>query len=354
MFLDEVVLTVAGGDGGAGCVAFRREKYVPKGGPAGGDGGSGGSVWLEATSRENTLLRYRYRREYRAEKGRPGEGSLRTGRSGEDLVLPVPLGTEVWDEDGVTRLADLVEEGQRFLAAKGGRGGKGNAFFATATRQAPRFAQPGEPGEVRRLKLVLKLLADIGLVGWPNAGKSTLVSRISAARPEIGDYPFTTLVPHLGVVDAGEFRSFVVADIPGLIEGASEGRGLGHRFLRHVERCRALAFLVDVSSAEGRDPVRDLEILERELAAYSPALAGRPRLLVATKIDALDNPDRLARLQAAAAERGVPFLAISAVAGTGLPELVRQMDRMVREHERPGAGVADEEGSPGGPGEPPA
>jgi len=224
VFLDEVVLTVAGGDGGAGCVAFRREKYVPKGGPAGGDGGSGGSVWLEATSRENTLLRYRYRREYRAEKGRPGEGSLRTGRSGEDLVLPVPLGTEVWDEDGVTRLADLVEEGQRFLAAKGGRGGKGNAFFATATRQAPRFAQPGEPGEVRRLKLVLKLLADIGLVGWPNAGKSTLVSRISAARPEIGDYPFTTLVPHLGVVDAGKFRSFVVADIPGLIEGGPGSR----------------------------------------------------------------------------------------------------------------------------------
>ncbi len=346
MFLDEVVLTVAGGDGGAGCVAFRREKYVPKGGPAGGDGGAGGSVWLEATSRENTLLRYRYKREYRAPGGRPGEGSLRTGRSGEDLVLPVPLGTEVWDEDGVTRLADLVEEGQRFLAAKGGRGGRGNAFFTTATRQAPRFAQPGEPGEVRRLKLVLKLLADIGLVGWPNAGKSTLVSRISAARPEIGDYPFTTLVPHLGVVDAGEFRSFVVADIPGLIEGASEGRGLGHRFLRHVERCRALAFLVDVSSAEGRDPVADLEVLERELVAYSPALARRPRLVLATKVDALDDPDRLARLREAAGKRGVPFLAISAVTGEGLPELVREMDRLVREHDRPGPDATGD-GTPG-------
>ena len=346
MFLDEVVLTVAGGDGGAGCVAFRREKYVPKGGPAGGDGGAGGSVWLVATSRENTLLRYRYRREYRAEKGRPGEGSLRTGRSGEDLLLPVPLGTEVWDEDGVTRLADLVEEGQRFLAAKGGRGGRGNAFFATATRQAPRFAQPGEPGEVRRLRLVLKLLADIGLVGWPNAGKSTLVSRISAARPEIGDYPFTTLVPHLGVVDAGEFRSFVVADIPGLIEGASEGRGLGHRFLRHVERCRALAFLVDVSSTEGRDPVEDLEVLERELAAYSPALASRPRLILATKIDALDEPARLERLRGAAAARGVPFLAISAATGAGLPELVRAMDTLVREHERPAAAEDDASAPP--------
>ncbi len=338
MFLDEVVLTVAGGDGGAGCVAFRREKYVPKGGPAGGDGGAGGSVWLEATSRENTLLRYRYAREYRAERGRPGEGSRRTGRSGDDLVLPVPLGTEVWDEDGVERLADLVEEGERFLAARGGRGGRGNAFFATATRQAPRFAQPGEPGEVRRLKLVLKLLADIGLVGWPNAGKSTLVSRISAARPEIAPYPFTTLVPHLGVVDAGDFRSFVVADIPGLVEGASSGRGLGHRFLRHVERCRALAFLVDVSSAEGRDPVGDLAVLERELLAYSPLLAGRPRIIVATKIDALDAPERLARLREAAAARQVPFLAVSAVAGTGLPELVREMDRLVREHGRPAPG----------------
>lgn len=325
MFLDEVSLFVAGGDGGRGCVAFRREKFVPRGGPNGGDGGSGGSVYLVADAHESTLLRYRYKKTFRADRGRHGEGSLKTGISGGDLELPVPLGTQVFDEDGALLLADLVEQGQRFRVAAGGRGGKGNAFFATATRQAPRFAQPGEPGETIRMRLVLKLLADVGLVGFPNAGKSTLISRISAARPEIGDYPFTTLVPHLGVVDAGEFRSFVVADIPGLIEGASEGRGLGHRFLKHVERCRALAYLVDVSSLEGRDPVSDIEILERELAAYSPDLADRERVILATKIDALDEPARLDRLRAAAEERGAPFLAISAATGAGLGELVHRL-----------------------------
>jgi GTP-binding protein len=330
LFLDEVTLTVVGGDGGRGCVAFRREKYIPKGGPAGGDGGAGGSVWLAATSAENTLLRYRYRRELRAERGRHGEGSLRTGRSGEDLVAPVPLGTQVWDEDGVTLLADLTEEDQRWRAAAGGRGGKGNAHFATSVRQAPRHAQPGEPGESRRLRLVLKLLADVGLVGLPNAGKSTLISRISAARPEVGSYPFTTLVPHLGVVDAGEFRSFVVADIPGLIEGAHEGRGLGDRFLRHVERCRVLALMVDASSTEGRDVLDDLAVLERELQAYSDELGGRRRVVLATKLDALDDPQRVDRLAAAAAERGVPFAAISAVTGAGLDELVPLLDGLVR------------------------
>lgn len=330
MFLDEVTIHVAAGHGGRGAVAFRREKYVPKGGPSGGDGGGGGSVWLFSDPNENTLLRFRFEKHFKAERGRHGEGSLRTGRSGEDLLLPVPVGTQIFDEDGALLLEDLVEPGQRWLAAKGGRGGKGNAFFASSTRQAPRIAQPGEPGEEKTLKLVLKLLADVGLVGFPNAGKSTLISSISAAKPEIADYPFTTLVPHLGVVNPGEFRSFVVADIPGLIEGAHEGRGLGDRFLRHIERCRALAFLIDVSSSTGRDPVTDLEILERELAAYSPDLAARPRLILATKLDALDEPARLESVRRAAVTRGVPFLAISAVTGTGLPELVHLMESIVR------------------------
>ncbi len=331
MFLDEVTLTIAGGHGGRGSVAFRREKFVPKGGPSGGDGGRGGSVWLVAEAHETTLLRYRYKKEYSAPRGGHGEGSKCSGSDGGDLELLVPPGTQVFDEDGTLLLADLLEPGQRWLAAAGGRGGKGNAHFATSTHQTPRFAQPGEPGEEKRLRLVLKLLADVGLVGFPNAGKSTLISRISAAKPEIGDYPFTTLVPHLGVVDAGDFRSFVVADIPGLIEGASEGRGLGHRFLKHVERCRALAFLADVSSLEGRDPVSDLEILERELAAYSPELAARQRVILATKIDALDEPERLDAVRAAAAERGVRFHAISSATGAGLPELVHMLDAMVRE-----------------------
>ncbi|RMG48900.1 MAG: GTPase ObgE [Acidobacteria bacterium] len=325
MFIDEVSLEVAGGDGGRGCVAFRREKYVPRGGPSGGDGGDGGSVWLVADPKENTLLRYRYERVFRAGHGRPGEGSLRTGRSGDDLELPVPLGTVVFDADGEVQLADLTSPGQRFLAARGGRGGKGNAHFATSTRQAPRFAQPGEPGERRTLRLVLKLLADVGLVGLPNAGKSTLISRISAARPEIGSYPFTTLSPVLGVVDAGDHRSFVVADLPGLIEGAHAGRGLGDRFLRHVERCRVLALLVDLSSAEGRDPVSDLETVERELALYGGGLDRRDRIVVGTKLDAIDDPARRERLEAAARRRGAPFFAVSAVTGAGLDDLVAAM-----------------------------
>ncbi len=345
MFLDEVTLSVAGGDGGRGCVAFRREKYVPKGGPSGGDGGSGGSVWLVADARENTLLRYRYKRRFAAGRGAHGEGSLRTGKDGEDLLLPVPLGTVVMDEDGTRVLADLTEEGLRHCLARGGRGGRGNAHFKSATRQAPRFAQPGEQGEKRDVRLVLKLLADIGLVGLPNAGKSTLISRISAAKPEIADYPFTTLVPNLGVVDAGEFRSFVVADIPGLIEGAHEGRGLGDRFLRHVERCRALAFLVDVSAGAAEEPEHALAILERELASYSPDLAGRERLIVATKIDATDGPERRQVLERAAATRGVTCLAISAVTGAGLDELVHVLDALVRRGER---GAADQAADGGG------
>ncbi|MDH3284915.1 MAG: GTPase ObgE [Acidobacteriota bacterium] len=324
MFLDEVSLSVAGGDGGRGCIAFRREKYVPRGGPSGGDGGAGGSVWLVADPAENTLLRYRFKRRFTAGRGGHGEGSRRTGRDGDDLVLPVPLGTQVFDTDGTRLLADLVAGGERFLVASGGRGGKGNAFFKTATRQAPKFAQPGEPGEAIEVRLVMKLIADVGLVGLPNAGKSTLISRISAARPEIAEYPFTTLSPNLGVVDAGDHRSFVVADIPGLIEGAHDGKGLGDRFLRHIERCRLLALLVDVSAAAG-DPEGDLRVVEAELAAYSEALAGRDRILVATKIDALDDRGRLARLEEEARRRGVPFLAISAVTGRGLGPLIETM-----------------------------
>ncbi len=330
MFIDEVTLALAGGHGGRGSVAFRREKYVPRGGPSGGDGGAGGSIWLVADPAENTLLRYRYEKEFTAPRGRHGEGSLKTGKSGEDIVLSVPLGTQVLDADGVVLLADLLEPGQRWRAAKGGRGGKGNAHFASSTRQTPRFAQPGEEGEARTVRLVLKLLADIGFVGFPNAGKSTLISRISAAKPEIADYPFTTLVPHLGVVDAGEHSSFVVADLPGLIEGAHLGKGLGDRFLKHVERCRALAFLVDVSSGSLRDPAQDLAVLERELALYSPGLAARPRVVVATKLDALDEPARLESLRAAAEGRGVAFLPISAATGRGLPELIRSFAALAR------------------------
>lgn len=340
MFIDEVTLKLAGGHGGRGSVAFRREKFVPRGGPSGGDGGAGGSIWVVADPAENTLLRFRYEKEFTAPRGRHGEGSLKTGRSGEDIVLPVPVGTQVLDADGVLLLADLVEPGQRWLATKGGRGGKGNAHFASSTRQTPRFAQPGEAGEERTVRLVLKLLADIGLVGFPNAGKSTLISRISAARPEIADYPFTTLVPHLGVVDAGEERSFVVADLPGLIEGAHAGRGLGDRFLKHIERCRALAFLVDVSSGSLREPVEDLAILERELALYSPDLAVRPRVVVATKLDALDEPERLARLEAAARERDTPCLPISAATGKGLRELVRRLATLAQSPRPEAAAIA--------------
>jgi GTP-binding protein len=342
VFLDEVTIDVAGGHGGRGEVAFRREKYVPKGGPSGGDGGDGGTVWLVADESENTLLRYRFQRTYNAEKGRPGQGSRKTGRSGEDLELPVPVGTQVHDEDATRLLADLVHAGDRFRAAGGGRGGRGNARFASSTRQAPRFSQPGEPGEQRRLKLVLKLMADVGLVGFPNAGKSTLISRISAARPEIADYPFTTLTPQLGVVDAGDFRSFVVADIPGLIEGAHAGRGLGDRFLRHVERCRLLAMLVDVTSTHDQpsDPGDALAVLERELEAYDPSLAGRDRVIVATKLDALDEPDRLESLRRAAEARALPFAAISSVDGRGLTELTRLMRERI---DQAAAAAADPE-----------
>jgi GTPase len=333
MFIDRTRIRVRGGHGGNGVMAFRREKFVPRGGPSGGDGGHGGDVWLEADSSLNTLLHLRYNPEHTAERGRHGEGSNRSGREGSDVVVRVPLGTQVFDAETKEFYCDLAEDGQRWLAAKGGRGGFGNSHFASSTNRAPRYHQEGSPGEERELQLELKLLADVGLIGFPNAGKSTLISTVSAAKPKVADYPFTTLEPHLGVVDLGEFRTFVVADIPGLIEGAHEGAGLGDRFLRHVERTRLLLHLVDVSSLSGRDAVGDYEVINRELAAYSPELAERPQFVVATKLDALDEPERLESLRRRAAEDGREFFEISAVTNKGVRELAQAVGRKLEEIE---------------------
>jgi GTP-binding protein len=334
MFVDEAKIYVKAGDGGNGCVAFRREKYVPRGGPSGGDGGRGGSVYLEANPNDNTLLRYRYNREFKGDRGRHGEGSNCTGVSGDDMVLQVPVGTLVYDEDGVSLLADLREPAQRVLVAQGGKGGRGNQHFAKPWHQAPREKEEGEPGEERRLKLELKLLADVGLVGFPNAGKSTLISVISAARPKIANYPFTTLEPNLGVVNADGGtgghgtelgRTFVVADLPGLIEGASEGAGLGIRFLRHVERTRLLAHLIDTSDMAEMDPVKAFEIIEGELGAFSETMLDKPMIVVATKLDATTDHSKLEELRAFCAKKGLEFHAVSAPTGDGVKELVRAM-----------------------------
>ena len=322
MFIDRVKIKVKAGDGGNGVTAFRREKFVPRGGPSGGDGGVGGNVWMEADEGLNTLLHLRYNPEHKADRGRHGEGSNRFGKDGEDATVRVPVGTQVFNAETEELVYDFTEAGQRFLIAKGGKGGWGNAHFATPTRRAPKFHYTGRPGDEKELQLELKLIADVGLVGFPNAGKSTLISVISAAKPKIADYPFTTLEPNLGVVDLGDFRTFVVADIPGLIEGASEGAGLGDRFLRHVERTKLMLHLVDVSSLEGRDPVEDYRIINRELANYNADLAKRPQIVLATKIDSLDDPERLESLRAIAKRDGKDFLAISSVANMGLKELV--------------------------------
>jgi GTP-binding protein len=329
MFIDEVRILVKAGDGGNGCLAFRREKYVPRGGPSGGDGGRGGDVVLVADEHENTLLKFRFNPEHKAERGRHGEGSNRTGAEGHSIDVDVPVGTIVYDEATGERLFDFTESGQRFIVARGGRGGKGNARFATATHQAPTEHFPGRPGQEKRLRLELKLLADVGLVGFPNAGKSTLISRISAARPKIADYPFTTLEPNLGVVQFGDFRSFVVADIPGLIEGAHLGHGLGVQFLRHIERTRLLAHLVDVSEASGRDPVQDFETVMQELASFSEDLVHKPMIVVATKMDAAQNAERVDSLRKLAADRGLAFFEISSVTGQGIEELKRAMAERV-------------------------
>ena len=331
LFIDRAKIRVQGGHGGNGVTAFRREKFVPRGGPSGGDGGRGGDVWLEADESLNTLLHLRYNPEHVAERGRHGEGSKRSGREGVDTTVRVPVGTQVFDAASGELLHDFTENHERWLAARGGRGGFGNSHFATSTNRAPRYHQEGSPGEEFEFQLELKLLADVGLVGFPNAGKSTLISTISAARPKIADYPFTTLEPHLGVVDLGEYRTFVVADIPGLIEGAHQGAGLGTRFLRHVERTKLLLHLVDVSSLAGRDPVSDYETINRELEAYDARLAARPQIVVATKIDALDEPERLERLRRRAEEEGRPFYAISSATRAGVRELVNAVARTLDE-----------------------
>ena len=334
MFVDEVDIHVKAGDGGSGCMAFRREKFVPRGGPSGGDGGEGGSIYLVASAHHNTLVTYRFHPEFKADRGRHGEGSNRTGAGGKDLELAVPPGTVVYEKmpDGeLIPLADLTEVGQRVLVAKGGRGGFGNAHFATSTNRAPRRTEPGREGEERRLQLRLKLLADVGLVGYPNAGKSTLISRISAARPKIADYPFTTLTPNLGVVSLSGDRSFVVADVPGLIEGAHEGQGLGHQFLSHLERTKVLVHVIDMSET-GRDPVDDFEVINRELSLWAGrgdetavALADKPRLAAANKVDAMPDQKALDRLKKHLKKQNVTLFAISAATGEGLQPLLEAM-----------------------------
>lgn len=329
MFVDEAEIHVKAGDGGRGSMSFRREKFVPRGGPDGGDGGSGGSVYLVADPHRNTLVHFRFNPEFAAQRGGHGQGSNRHGKNGRPLDIPVPVGTTVFARDPETgesvEVADLTETGQRVMVAKGGRGGLGNAHFATSTNRAPRKTQPGEPGEEKHLRLELKLLADVGLVGYPNAGKSTLISRISAAKPKIANYPFTTLTPHLGVVTLSDDRAFVVADVPGLIEGAHTGHGLGHQFLRHIERTKVLVHLVDVSSASGREPVADFDTIRRELELYDPDLLEKPQIVVASKMDAVDDPDRVKALERHAKSLHLPFFKVSAVTGDGLPKLLEAM-----------------------------
>ncbi len=329
VFIDEAVIDAVAGNGGNGCVAFRREKYVPRGGPSGGDGGNGGSVWLVGERGLNTLQHLRFRSRMAAERGRHGEGSDCTGRRGKSLEIPVPLGTLAYDRDSDELLGEILEEGQRLKVAGGGRGGRGNARFKTATRRAPRHAEEGGEGEERRLRLELKLLADVGLVGLPNAGKSTLISAVSAARPKVADYPFTTLVPNLGVVAEGPLADpFVIADLPGLIAGAASGSGLGFQFLRHVERCRVLVHLVDLANPEGSCDA-DLATIERELEAFNPELLKRSRLVAGSKLDAA-IPERRQQLRDAAAERGLAYFEISAVTGSGLGELIGEMRQRLR------------------------
>ena len=346
MFIDEAKIKVKAGDGGNGCMAFRREKFVPRGGPSGGDGGKGGDIWMESSERHNTLVHFRFNPEYKSGRGMHGEGSNKTGRDGEDILLKVPVGTIVYDEETGEKVHDFSRVDERVIIARGGRGGRGNARFATPTHRAPREHEEGREGEERKFRLELKLLADVGLVGFPNAGKSTLISRISAARPKIADYPFTTLEPNLGVVVVGENVvgknkvgdrksggnkksppvkkeevSFVVADIPGLIEGAHTGAGLGTQFLRHIERTRLLVHLVDVSDASGRpDVVKDVQVILDELKSFGAGLEKKPSLMVASKIDAA-NPDKLKKLKQWCTRKKLKLYPISAVTGEGIDKL---------------------------------
>ena len=333
MFVDEVDIHVSAGDGGNGCLSFRREKFVPRGGPDGGDCGARGSVFVGASDTKTTLIDFRFHPEFEAKRGAHGQGANKTGSTANDLEIAVPVGTLVFEKDpeteDVTPLADLTEEGQRVLVAQGGRGGRGNARFVSSTNRAPRRTERGGEGEQRFLRLQLKLIADAGLIGFPNAGKSTLISRISAARPKIADYPFTTLSPNLGVVTLTDDRSFVVADVPGLIEGAHAGHGLGDKFLRHIERTKVLVHLVDVSGASGRDPVHDFDTILDELRLFDAKVAAKPQIVAATKMDAIDDPSRVDALERHVRDRGLPFYRISAVAGTGLDELLEAMWRQI-------------------------
>jgi GTPase len=332
MFVDEIDVFVKGGDGGAGCISFRREKFVPRGGPDGGDGGDGGSVLLEADPAITTLLDFHYQRHYTAERGQHGKGSNKHGASGDDTILRVPLGTVVSDRDTGERLGDLTTPGERIIVARGARGGRGNARFVSSTNRAPRRADLGRAGAERWMHLELKLLADVGVVGFPNAGKSTLVSRLSAAKPKIADYPFTTLQPTLGIVRVDDHRSFVIADLPGLIEGAAEGKGLGHRFLRHTERTRVLVHLVDLDPSGGRDPVEDWRVIHGELAAYSKDLAAHPQIVAGSKAELSGTEERRAQLEGFCAAQGLPFHAISSVTGLGLEGLVRDIAAILANH----------------------
>ena len=324
MFIDEVRIRVKAGDGGNGCLAFRREKYVPRGGPSGGDGGRGGDITMVASTHYNTLLHFRFNPEHTAQRGRHGEGSNCTGREGKSIELSVPVGTILYDADSGELLHDFTRAGDRIVVAKGGRGGRGNQHFATSTHQAPTEHEPGFPGDAKHLRLELKLLADVGLVGFPNAGKSTLISRISAARPKIADYPFTTIEPNLGVVSVDD-STFVVADIPGLIAGAHLGHGLGVQFLKHIERTRLLVHLVDVSENSGREPVQDFRVVMEELAGFSEDLPKKPMFVVASKVDVAQDPQRIESLRALAASKELPFFEISSVTGLGIEALKRAM-----------------------------
>jgi GTP-binding protein len=341
VFIDQVEIVVKAGRGGDGCVSFRREYKVPRGGPDGGHGGHGGSLYLVSDPSVHSLAYFRFHPVLKAKKGAPGEGGNRSGKKGADIRLPVPVGTVVKTKQSDEVVFDFVLPGQVYLAAKGGKGGRGNASYATATHQTPREWEPGRPGEEKELVLELKLIADVGLVGFPNAGKSTLISRVSAARPLIADYPFTTLTPNLGVVDVGTARSFVVADIPGLIEGAHLGHGLGTQFLRHIERTKVLVHLVDVSPFTERDPVRDYEIVMAELESFNPGLARRAQILAANKVDLLgDDKSRLTKLKKMAARKKIPFFAISALKSEGLGPLVAAMAKTLERLEKGGEGKA--------------
>ncbi len=326
-FIDEAEVHVLAGDGGRGCSAFLREKYRPHGGPSGGDGGDGGDVIFIVDLSLTTLLDFKFQRKVKAKRGEHGRGKGQYGKRGDDAVVRVPAGTIVRDADSGEMIADLHTPDERVVIAKGGKGGQGNMHFATSTRQAPTYAQPGLPGEEKRLRLELHLMADVGIIGYPNAGKSTLISRVSAARPKVADYPFTTLVPHLGVVRIDEEASFVLADIPGLIEGAHAGQGLGDRFLRHVSRTRLLLHMLDCSSLSGRDPIHDYETINHELQAFDPALAAKPQIVVANKLDLVEARDRFPELQRQFAERGVELRGISAATGDGVQDLIQEVGR---------------------------